>query len=103
MKWPSCNDENPLTWKCKLFGCRDEYLPLTYYKEDEKHGVKAWCGATASRTLTAASYKGCIWCMNYQEILDPEELIGCGFYCDCAICVEIDPHGNIETILGVNK
>lgn len=27
MKWPSIKNENPLTWKCKLFGCQDEDVP----------------------------------------------------------------------------
>jgi hypothetical protein len=84
--WPSTKNENKLTWKCKLFGCKDYMLPLTYCKDGEKHGVKAGMGATATTITLTASYKGCIWCRNYIEIINEGVVRLPGWICDCEIC-----------------
>jgi hypothetical protein len=89
MKLPSTNNENKLTWKCKIFGCKDEMLPAVYYDSGERHGIKGKDrakGATASKTTTAIVFSGCIWCLNYKKILGEEELIWPKWYCDCEIC-----------------
>lgn len=70
MKWPSLNNENELTWKCKLFGCRDELLPASYYEEKEQHGIKGFerLNLTVATTITEITFSGCIWCRNYRRI-----------------------------------
>ena len=58
---PSTNDENPKNWKCKLFGCRDEWLPLTYYEQKERHGITGgFSFATAANIAARAFVNGLI-------------------------------------------
>jgi len=86
MKLPSIKNENSLTWKCKLFGCRNEYLPLVYYDKGEKHGIFGFSYATAATTTIECSYIGCYWCHNYREIREQTTLGFPAWVCDCEIC-----------------
>ena len=84
---PSLDNENPLTWKCKLFGCRDEYLPLIFHDSGQRHGIKGYGFATATATLITYTFKGCIWCCNYRQIHeDEDEDIWPKWFCCCDIC-----------------
>jgi len=87
--FPSIDNENPLTWKCKLFGCKDESPSyLSFQIEGEKHGIKGFKRLTVTRTLINISHNGCSWCRNYKKIIGKE--INSPFFemweCDCKIC-----------------
>ncbi len=86
MKFPSLKNENPRTWKCKIFGCNDEELPLIWQEPGEKHGIKGWSFATATRTLTTYIVRGCKWCRNYRTIFGDVDEIWPKWLCDCEIC-----------------
>jgi hypothetical protein len=93
MNLPFINNSNKLTWKCKFFGCRDEFLPLVLYKQGEQHGITSgFSCATAVTTSTGVTYKGCYWCKNYQEIMDEPTLNFPAWLCDCNICVSANHH-----------
>jgi len=85
MRWPSINNENPLTWKCKVFGFKNEELPLTWYDSGEKHGIK-FGKYTATKTYTKATFKGCIWCMNYKKLSEQEVEDWPKWTCSCEVC-----------------
>jgi len=92
---PSTTNSNSPTWRCKIFGCRDEFLPLTIFETGERHGITGGLGrATASKTSISIGYKGCYWCNNYKKIVDEPILnINAGMWlCDCDICVSANQH-----------
>lgn len=86
IRFPSIDNSNPLTWKCKIFGCRDEFLPLTIYDSGEQHGIKNQGKYTAATTSTKITYKGCIWCFNYKKIMDEPVLTFPIWACYCDRC-----------------
>jgi hypothetical protein len=89
MKFPSLNNENSLTPKCKIFGCQDKEMPLTWYDSGEKHGVK-FGKYTATKTYTISSFRGCYWCHNFRKIMGPEIEDWPKWKCYCEICEPID-------------
>jgi hypothetical protein len=103
MRLPSINNENPLTWKCKLFGCRNEKLPLIYHKPGEIHGIIGWGNATATATLKEYTYDGCIWCNNYREIFECEEPCWPKWFCDCDICKNATATSTRKNIWKLNE
>lgn len=95
VKFPSITNSNPLIWKCKIFGCRDEFLPVVIYDSGERHGITEGLGrATAAKTFFSIGYKGCHWCHNYKKIVgEPQLNINAGIWlCDCDICVSANQH-----------
>jgi hypothetical protein len=86
MKIPSLNNQNELTWKCKLFGCKDELMPIIWQEPGEKHGIKGFSFATATRTLLTYTFHGCRWCMNFRKVFEDEEEICPKWLCDCEVC-----------------
>ena len=80
--------QHRLTWKCKLFGCKNEYLDnFTYHDTGVKHGAKERAyGSTACATYTICVYKGCSWCSNYKEERGEEIESWPKWFCDCEIC-----------------
>lgn len=86
IRYPSTTNSNSLTWKCKIFGCRDEFLPLVAGENGEKHGVKNFGKLTASTTFIKVTYKGCHWYRNYKKIMDEPTLIFPMWICDCDQC-----------------
>jgi hypothetical protein len=84
MKWPSFNNSNPLTWRCKLFGCKDELAPAIFYEYGEKHGIQGYSSATAATTCIEISFSGCSWCLNYRRIYSEDKYTFP--ICDCEIC-----------------
>jgi hypothetical protein len=93
-KLPINYNDNPLTWKCKLFGCRNEYLPLIYSEPgQEKHGFQKYQSyGLASRTIVMFVFIGCPWCENYIKISDPPDMVGEKWICDCNICMAMYNH-----------
>ena len=90
---PSITNSNPKTWKCKLFGCRDEWLPLISYEAGERHGITGgFSWATVATTSAFVGYKGCYWCNNYQKIMDEPTLNFPAWLCDCDVCVSANQH-----------
>ena len=83
---PSLDGTNKLTWKCRLFGCRNESLPLIWHEQGEKHGIKLGSLATVTATLKEFTFKGCIWCGNYRKIFSHESEIFPKWLCSCEIC-----------------
>ena len=69
MKLPSLNNENRLTLRCKLFGCRNEEAPVTYYDEGERHGVKDLGKYSATKTVSKITWRGCWWCGNFKKMI----------------------------------
>lgn len=95
VRFPSITNSNPLTWKCKIFGCRDEFLPLTIFESGEHHGItEGFASATAVKTSISIGFKGCIWCFNYKKIIDEPILNpNAGMWlCYCDICVNANQH-----------
>jgi hypothetical protein len=93
MKWPSINNSNPRTWKCKIFGCRDEFLPLTYCEGGEQHGITVgFSYGTAVSITTYIPFKGCLWCKNFHKIYDEPIKHFPAWLCDCKICIEANQH-----------
>jgi hypothetical protein len=93
MKLPSIKNQNPKTWKCKIFGCRDEWLPLTFYEQEECHGITGgFSFATVATAIIGVGYKGCHWCQNYQKITDEPVITFPAWLCDCDICVSANQH-----------
>ena len=86
MRVPSVKNENPLTWKCKLFGCRKEELPFVWYEEGEKHGIKGFSFATATKAISSYVFTGCHWCSNYDKTFGETDEIWPKWLCDCDIC-----------------
>lgn len=86
MKWPSLNNENLLTWKCKLFGCKDELIPTIFDEHREKHGITGSKLFTAATTWTQITFSGCIWCMNFRRIYEERGIVFPVWLCDCDIC-----------------
>lgn len=85
MKYPSFNNENKFAWKCKIFGCKNELLPLTFYESGERHGLKGDFAATT--TCIKYIFRGCLWCLNFQKIFDEEvEDWPKWEYCGCPVC-----------------
>lgn len=85
-KWPSINNSNPLTWKCKIFGCNDDSLPLIFNEQGERHGIKGFSFATATATIIKYTFHGCSWCKNYSKSPVEENEIWPKWLCDCAVC-----------------
>ncbi len=88
-KYPSLS-KNPLTWKCKLFGCRNIRLPCTMFDRKEKHGIlgKNYVACTLILTI---GFVGCFWCKNYNKIIEKEEEnYPIWKYCDCDECENIN-------------
>jgi hypothetical protein len=86
IRFPSYTKSNPLTWKCKFFGCKNEVLPLTWYEDSEKHGIKNISYCTVITITKRFSFKGCLWCHNYDKILE-EEIEGFPVWeCYCEKC-----------------
>ena len=65
---PSINNKNPLTWKCKIFGCKDDTLPLSWYDSKEEHGIKGNGKFTAATLSVLYEFRGCMWCANFRKI-----------------------------------
>jgi hypothetical protein len=86
VKWPSLDNENPKTWRCKLFGCRSEELPLVWQESGEKHGIKGFSFATATKTLISYTFKGCMWCGNFRKLFGDEDDCWPKWKCGCEIC-----------------
>lgn len=93
MKFPSLNNSNKLTWKCKIFGCRNEQHPLLWQENGERHGVKGWGRITAIGTLITYIFMGCRWCQNYTKIKAEEDdcYYGPWWECSCDVCDKITP------------
>ncbi len=79
------NDALPKTWKCKIFGCKDELLPFTYMDKGERHGLELG-QATATATFTNVKFSGCDWCGNYKAIRNKETDCYPKWFCDCELC-----------------
>jgi hypothetical protein len=93
MNLPSTDGTNERTWKCKLFGCRDERLPMFYYERGEQHGITSGFGiATVATTTTDIGYRGCHWCGNYKKIVGNTDLCFPAWFCDCDVCTAANKH-----------
>ena len=96
MKWPSLHNSNPKTWKCKLFGCKDEEMyGVTFLESGEKHGI-GMGKLTATTTVTTITYRGCSWCLNYIEVRGEERETWPKWQCSCPIC---DSDGRKEVVI----
>lgn len=84
-QFPSLKNKNPLSWKCKLFGCQDKLVPLTFYDNGEKHGIKEQ-QFTAMTTSIEYEFRGCYWCNNFRKIFIKETLTFPVWGCYCDIC-----------------
>jgi hypothetical protein len=83
---------NKLTWKCRLFGCRDE-VSYFYYEKEEKHGITGgFSFATVATTITEISYEGCYWCSNYRKVIGETDTIFPAWFCNCDICTAANQH-----------
>jgi hypothetical protein len=92
-KIPSFDNNNKLTWKCKIFGCRDEWHPVIFHDNDERHGItEGFSWATAATLITEITFKGCHWCNNYQKIVEELMTTFPAWICDCNICVSANQH-----------
>lgn len=89
IKFPSLDDKNKLTWKCKLFGCRKHKLHNILCEEGEKHGLNFGKYGTAIKTGRIFSCIGCYWCQNWKKVFEREEYNINNYrvwICDCDQC-----------------
>jgi hypothetical protein len=87
MKLPSIDNENLLTWKCKVFGCRNnELLGFSFHEGGERHGVIGLGKLTATTTLIESAFRGCHWCQNWTKSLLEEKDCWPKWQCDCEVC-----------------
>lgn len=85
--FPSFKNTNKLTWKCKIFGCRNKKLQDIIGDEGERHGLKSFGGKyTATKTNRIYSLIGCRWCQNWKKVFEREEDIFKIWLCDCEKC-----------------
>src|SRR5271167_4835365 len=87
MMFPSLNNENPLTWRCKVFGCKDEELQgCIVHEAGEMHGIRNFGRYTAVQTFTEITFSGCMWCKNFRRVVGEEKQVFPVWECSCPVC-----------------
>ena len=83
---PFIDGRNPLTWKCKILGCRDEQLPAYFNVTREKHGVRIGTHATVVTVPIEITFWWCRWCGNHRKITGEKPWTFPICLCFCPIC-----------------